>query len=628
MVSVSVVMITVRPDHPYVGKPDWFIFDPLLKSLEAQTCRDFELIVVDHLLQSRPDSLKGSHGFPVRHIRPKTSIWDELRYPALSNAYNTGLMAAEGELVCIIGDCCELCPDYVRICWDRYKKGELANAIVKFTYQRNDPKRMWGPLDAEHAYGYQCYSRDVLRATNGFDEMFDGAKGHEDTELGVRMGRAGFRMSIPMNLYAVEHEHVPPYDTNRKPCVPGAPYTDQRVNYLNGMEAKDNGLFLQTCKLLTRVRANDGKFPPDKLEAVKRACERTGKITGHFVFYEQMQPKFELVPEPVQVQEKTKPRVLFIASVFCSRALKEYMQLTEAGFDVSLLYDAPNSKLPQYVSNKTIDTLEIDGLKRAIAKYDPQIVHVHNPPSWPVTLLKKFYKGVVVLDIHDLVTGEKDTVDLGTPERIALKSADYVYTVGKNYAELIQSRMKIGRPIYAVESIYWLDNFEHHQKLSRDGSAHLCFIGSMYSAGTASMWCHRFRQVAERQKIHIHIHVNFFHEIVREFASQYMHIEPEIEFMDIPEVLSKYDAGIIPDAHVPDTMPNKLFDYINAGIPCVVEHGRGRLCDLVKQYNIGIVRGIKHLTRKDVDTLKGMDVSPFRDSYRQTYASMLPPYKT
>jgi len=51
------------------------------ESLELQTCRDFEWIIVDGHADERRKYTEGRYSFPIKHIREKPSIWHGLKEP-------------------------------------------------------------------------------------------------------------------------------------------------------------------------------------------------------------------------------------------------------------------------------------------------------------------------------------------------------------------------------------------------------------------------------------------------------------------------------------------------------------------------------------------------------------------
>jgi glycosyltransferase involved in cell wall biosynthesis len=73
--------------------------DILFESLKAQSFQDFELIIVDALYKYRKDVVAEkakAYNFPVKHIEPLNNTFPVSNY---NNSMNSGLIAAEGEVV-------------------------------------------------------------------------------------------------------------------------------------------------------------------------------------------------------------------------------------------------------------------------------------------------------------------------------------------------------------------------------------------------------------------------------------------------------------------------------------------------------------------------------------------------
>jgi glycosyltransferase involved in cell wall biosynthesis len=81
--------------------------DRLLSSLDSQTCKDFEVILVDQ----NPDDrllpvLQGHPGLQIRHLRSGRG---------LSRGRNVGLAVAKGDLICFPDDDCWYPPDLLAV---------------------------------------------------------------------------------------------------------------------------------------------------------------------------------------------------------------------------------------------------------------------------------------------------------------------------------------------------------------------------------------------------------------------------------------------------------------------------------------------------------------------------------
>lgn len=256
MLDISVIMPTARDDYPIIGQPELHYLKPTMKSLANQTFKDFELILVD-ALQSNRDYDFSKLPFEVKHVpmHPGHRFWLDRKRWSVCGALNTGIIHAEGELIVRIDDCSEFGSDFLQRFWDGYQSGYFPLAmhtryrdgqqayynedyrkkgydfareepdrkfILDKVYDEGDPVRdtrwsivesrggrMIGP--AQWFYGYSSFSLEAALKVNGFNELFDGDKGQEDQEMGLRLSMAGYDglFLLDVNHWVIEHEHKP-----------------------------------------------------------------------------------------------------------------------------------------------------------------------------------------------------------------------------------------------------------------------------------------------------------------------------------------------------------------------------------------------------------------------------------
>ena len=215
-----------------IGRPDVGIFAPLVESLDRQTFRDFEVVVVDGLYGQRAPEVweplldaAGSHQETskggtvsrvgnVRWTRFPDSPWYRAGYLAISAPKNHGIVHANGQLVVTIDDCCEFGPDWLAKFWEAHRRGYLATSALH--YHRGGGFHFSAGRESVcrgrygwpgGAFGYTSFRlADALRI-NGYDEGFDGSKCLEDGDFSSRMGMIGRRYRVARNHIVIEHEH-------------------------------------------------------------------------------------------------------------------------------------------------------------------------------------------------------------------------------------------------------------------------------------------------------------------------------------------------------------------------------------------------------------------------------------
>jgi hypothetical protein len=176
--------------------------------LEAQTFKDFELVVVDGLhkdfvvdpAHARCDIYAKS--FSVTHVPPdKRSPWVRRRKVAISAYRNTLLTYAQGELIANLDDACILPPMYAAAFAAAWRNDNTCLAMC-WPGDGRRPGRVEGP---GRVFGFGSYPLEVAIALNGYDEAFDGAQGLEDMDWSYRLFRAGVRQAlISLPGFAIE----------------------------------------------------------------------------------------------------------------------------------------------------------------------------------------------------------------------------------------------------------------------------------------------------------------------------------------------------------------------------------------------------------------------------------------
>ncbi len=258
--QISVIMPTAREDYSILGQPDLHYLESTMKSLAKQTFKDFELVLVDALHDSRDYDFSGLP-FPVKHVpvHPNHRFWLDRKRWSVCASLNTGIIHSEGELIVRIDDASEFDSDFLQRFWDGYQSGYFPLAMhirylggkparfneeyqnegyeAKYatTFEKEEKlsvlKRLYGDdglvRDTRYKvvkerggrmiapinwmYGYSSFSLEAALKVNGFDENFDGDKSLEDVDAGSRLTMAGYggKFLLDVDHQVIEHEHKP-----------------------------------------------------------------------------------------------------------------------------------------------------------------------------------------------------------------------------------------------------------------------------------------------------------------------------------------------------------------------------------------------------------------------------------
>ena len=268
----SVIVATCRPDHPFKHH-DWHVLGKIVESCQKQNFKDFELIVVDLMYDYRHDYMeqwREKVDFPILHIIDKDSIYRDLMLTRICSAKNTGLLYARGEFVIFSDDG----QDWSVDAFSRLHTWAKAGAGATCRLHRDNGRgpveidsrwmayKMEGTLrtklvDAEHI-GYMGGTLSMVPTKtmvqcNGWDEMFDGSRQLEDSDMAKRLGATGLRMALEGHPKVVEY------------AMHGC---DAQV-YRQSIAAKCNGAYIYPLwdENPSRIRANNKLLTDDQLNS-------------------------------------------------------------------------------------------------------------------------------------------------------------------------------------------------------------------------------------------------------------------------------------------------------------------------------------------------------------------------
>jgi len=296
---ISLIMNTCRNNYPMVGLPNTFIFEPTVKSLNRQTLKDFELIIVDACYsEKRLKWLKQNAQFEFKYINAFPNRFLENGFCAIASQKNKGLLYAEGDLVVFIDDCTEFPRKWIeRIDYwfskgywpmsltyyyeggrpkvlkqsDRYsevlygREVDKTENLFKFIKpgeivrdSRADTVNKHGTLIAPGVwfYGGSSAELNALLEINGINELYDMSKGLEDVSTGVRLEMAGYKglFLLDKDLWHIEHWHKP---------------VSSKILWYKGPTPKCNFALLQYEQKMGLYKANAYKISAKKVEWIQ-----------------------------------------------------------------------------------------------------------------------------------------------------------------------------------------------------------------------------------------------------------------------------------------------------------------------------------------------------------------------
>lgn len=209
--------------------------------------------------------------------------------------------------------------------------------------------------------------------------------------------------------------------------------------------------------------------------------------------------------------------------------------------------------------------------QRTIRNLDPwvDVWHVHNEPDWPVSVIRKLSEKPIIYDIHDLKSQRKGAPD--EVEDLAVEAANGFSVVSRRYLDLIVSRAP-QKPVFEILSGVpreWLP--KEKLPLQRRG---IVYEGGLASPGIMEFPCRDWSQVFEslhRDGIQTWVYVGN-PSVDRKYYPKTI-VQGPYEYLTLLKELTQYEVGLIgspvPDPMFDGAMPNKLFEYMAAGLPMI-----------------------------------------------------------
>jgi len=341
-------------------------------------------------------------------------------------------------------------------------------------------------------------------------------------------------------------------------------------------------------------------------------------------------------------------KVLCLNPAVSARAYRQMRALSDRGHDVSLLYvgygrsmdmirdDFWKRKSPIHDSTGRLShyprTLKAatyrETIEKEIARGDYDIIAAYSSPDNLARAATRYSERPVVFDERDMVSamdpdwlaknyippylvrfppvrsviGGLFVKKLWRIEREAsLNSSARVYVSGP-MLDLARKRHGIPEnnslvfPNYALKE----DIKPRLPKISsEDGGVHVVYEGGLAETGYRSGSLEAFRGLAEK-KVHVHIYgiaTEGTERMARELdrKNAFFHYHGALGIDSLQSELTRYDWGWIPfypgkkkNEHLNTILPNKLFEYLAAGLP-IISPDLKALKDLIVSEKVGVV---------------------------------------
>ena len=317
----------------------------------------------------------------------------------------------------------------------------------------------------------------------------------------------------------------------------------------------------------------------------------------------------------------SKLKVAHISGHGCVRAHKMALAQMMDGTKVHFIVGQNGGHLESY--NSVALAQDLDQLSESIRIYSKEvdIFHVHNEPSYYVSLVKEVCNVPVVLDVHDSYLARITPVEhdkmmeegrfqlrISIEERNNFQLADALVFPSQSFGDLICNEFSLKQPRlilpgYVPKMFYHYDIREWMGGLVYEGKVNLP-TELTHGAGAGFRYCDYLELAKKARELKLDFHL-YAGRNGKDFKEAYNKIavvhHPQL-YGDLIKCLSRHDWGLVgnlgssPEWDV--AMPNKLFEYVAAGTPIVAMNAPE--CEkFILEHGIGIsVKSIEELAER------------------------------
>lgn len=300
--------------------------------------------------------------------------------------------------------------------------------------------------------------------------------------------------------------------------------------------------------------------------------------------------------------------VVMVAGHACIRVQKMAIPLIQKGHEVHLIAGKVPSFWPNYKSFSLCS--DIDQYLAAIKLHpNADVFHCHNEPSWFVTAVKEVFPNKpAIMDVHDsyltrytpdevdekMEKGEK-AVRILTEERNNFQLADALDFPGESFADLVCGEFGLKQPRLVLPSYVPLCFYQY---TTRDWHGGLVYEGKVnLPEETKGMhfgfeYCDYTDLMKRCKAMEMDFHLYSGRDDAK-FKEHFMEafIHKPLAYEELLKSIGRHDWGLVGNTIKTKqwevAVPNKMFEYISAGVP-VVAMNAGVCSDFLLETGMGI----------------------------------------
>lgn len=284
-------------------------------------------------------------------------------------------------------------------------------------------------------------------------------------------------------------------------------------------------------------------------------------------------------------------KIVTVGHHCCIRLQKQAFALLDNGHEVHLVGHSLPSTANQFTTASVFSNVSQMYEILRVHK-DADIIHIHNEPSWPVTIAKRALPGVpVVLDMHDsMFFRSLEKKHISAEERISIEMADGLVFVGERCREVTDSKKPscvlpsyVNGMFYQSNSWQWIGGLVYEGRVDTPEQRKFMY------------YCNYIDFCKKTQEAELPFHVYCpginKNKKFKEYYEKICLLHPALPYDKLLGVLGCHDWGLCGNLteyrEWQLAMPNKLFEYMAGGIP-IIALNCGEIADFVVEHGVGI----------------------------------------